>query len=183
MPELKRTPLYQVHKELGAKMVEFGGWEMPIQYQGIIKEHQAVRQKAGLFDVSHMGELLVAGPDALSFLQRVVTNDVSKIGIGRVMYTPLVKEDGGILDDLLIYNLGLNRYLLVVNAADTAKDLAWLESKLSGDVGISDKSDEYGLLALQGPWLRRFYKELLPCNCGLLGPISLPLVQWDKFPA
>lgn len=182
MPELKRTPLYQVHKELGAKMVEFGGWEMPIQYQGIIKEHQAVRQKAGLFDVSHMGELLVAGPDALSFLQRVVTNDVSKIGIGRVMYTPLVKEDGGILDDLLIYNLGLNRYLLVVNAANTAKDLAWLESKLSGDVGISDKSDEYGLLALQGPLAEEILQRITTMQLRTIGSYQFALGTVGQVP-
>lgn len=160
MVELKRTPLYNVHKELEAKLVEFGGWEMPVQYQGIIKEHQAVRQAAGLFDVSHMGELLVAGQHALNFLQQMVTNDLSKIGIGKAMYTPLIKDDGGIIDDLLIYNLGLYRYLLVVNAANKDKDLAWLNDHLEGDVGISDKSDEYALLALQGPVAQQVLQKL-----------------------
>lgn len=175
MPELKRTPLYQVHKELGAKLVEFGGWEMPIQYQGIIKEHQAVRQKAGLFDVSHMGELLVAGPDALNFLQQVVTNDVAKVGIGKIMYTPLINEDGGILDDLLIYNLGLHRYLLVVNASNKDKDLAWLQLKLSGDVGISDKSDEYGLLALQGPLAQEVLQRLTSMQLETIGAFQFAI--------
>ncbi|WP_031513491.1 glycine cleavage system aminomethyltransferase GcvT [Desulfofalx alkaliphila] len=160
MSELKRTPLYQVHLQTGAKMVEFGGWHMPVQYQGIIKEHQATRESAGLFDVSHMGEILVEGADALPFLQRLVTNDVSKIGIGRILYTPMVKEDGGTVDDLLIYNLGLNRYLLVVNAANKEKDLLWIESHLSGQVGVADKSDEYALLALQGPGAEKILQQI-----------------------
>ncbi len=161
MAELKRTPLYAVHVELGAKMVEFGGWEMPVQYQGIIKEHQAVRNAAGLFDVSHMGEILVEGPGALGFLQHLVTNDVSKLEIGRAMYTLMVKEDGGIIDDFLIYYLGNNRYLLVVNAANKDKDFAWIKQHLTApDVGVADKSDEYAQLALQGPVAQKVLQSL-----------------------
>lgn len=182
MPTLKRTPLYQVHKDLGAKLVGFGGWEMPIQYQGIIKEHEAVRTKAGLFDVSHMGELLVAGPDALSFLQRVITNDLAQIGIGKVLYTPLVKEDGGILDDLIIYNLGLDRYLLVVNASNKDKDLTWLQSQLTGDVGITDKSDEYGLLALQGPLAAEIAQKITPIQLETLGLFQFAIGTVGEVP-
>ncbi|MBO8136662.1 MAG: glycine cleavage system aminomethyltransferase GcvT [Desulfotomaculum sp.] len=160
MDNLKRTPLYNVHKELNAKMVEFGGWEMPVQYEGIIKEHKAVRERAGLFDVSHMGELLLEGPGALDVLQRLVTNDISKIDIGRAVYTPMVKEDGGTLDDLLIYNLGADRYLLVVNASNKDKDLNWLKDHLSGKVNVADKSEDYALLALQGPLAQQVLQKI-----------------------
>ncbi|MBM7855250.1 aminomethyltransferase [Desulfohalotomaculum tongense] len=160
MDNLKRTPLYEVHLELKAKMVPFGGWEMPVQYGGIIKEHKAVRERAGLFDVSHMGELLLEGPEALAALQKLVTNDVSKIGIGRAMYTPMINEDGGTVDDLLIYNLGLNRYLLVVNASNKDKDLAWIKEHLTGEVDVVDKSHDYALLALQGPLSQQVLQSL-----------------------
>ncbi|MTI81335.1 MAG: glycine cleavage system aminomethyltransferase GcvT [Firmicutes bacterium] len=160
MADLQRTPLYNVHRELNAKMVEFGGWEMPVQYEGIIKEHKAVREKAGLFDVSHMGELLVEGSGALDALQKLVTNDLSKASIGRAMYTPMTKEDGGVIDDLLIYNLGLNKYLLVVNASNKDKDLKWIKDHLSGEVGVADKSHEYALLALQGPISQQVLQRL-----------------------
>ncbi|MEG6616471.1 glycine cleavage system aminomethyltransferase GcvT [Peptococcaceae bacterium 1198_IL3148] len=175
MVELKRTPLYQVHKELGAKLVEFGGWEMPVQYQGILKEHQAVREAAGLFDVSHMGEFLVAGEDALNFLQQLVTNDVSKIGIGKVMYTTMVKEDGGVVDDLLIYNLGLHRYLMVVNAGNITKDFNWVKQNLVGDADVADKSDEFALLALQGPVAEKVLQTLTPLQLNTIGPFQFAM--------
>ncbi len=160
MSELKRTPLYHAHVQLGAKMVEFGGWEMPVQYQSIIKEHQAVREAAGLFDVSHMGEILVDGHGALNFLQHLVTNDVSKLDVGRAMYSPMIMEDGGTVDDLLIYYLGVNRYLLVVNASNKDKDFAWMKKHLTEGVGIADKSDDYALLALQGPLAQKILQGL-----------------------
>jgi aminomethyltransferase len=173
--ELKRTPLYEVHKELGAKLVEFGGWEMPVQYQGIIKEHQAVREAAGLFDVSHMGEFLVAGENALEFLQKLVTNDVSNIGIGKALYTTMVKEDGGIVDDFLIYNLGLKRYLMVVNAGNIDKDLSWVKENLFGDVDVADKSDEYALLALQGPVAEKVLQSLTTLQLNTIGSYQFAL--------
>lgn len=151
MTVLKHTVLNNVHRALGAKMVDFSGWEMPVQYQGIIKEHQGVRAGAGLFDVSHMGELLVQGEGAQNFLQHLVTNDVSKLTVGKVMYTPMLNQAGGIVDDLLIYNLGLQRYLLVVNAANRDKDFAWLSSHVNADVSVTDISDDFALLAIQGP--------------------------------
>ncbi|NWG21077.1 MAG: glycine cleavage system aminomethyltransferase GcvT [Chloroflexi bacterium] len=148
---LRRTPLYQRHLALGGRMVEFGGWEMPVQYSGIIDEHRAVREAAGLFDISHMGEVEVRGPDALSFLQRLVTFDVAAIPAGRANYALMCRPDGGIVDDIFIYNLG-NDYLVVINAANIAKDVAWMRDHAAGfDVDLADASDRIGMLALQGP--------------------------------
>src|ERR687886_1888327 len=121
---LKRTPLYDRHVAAGARLVPFAGWEMPVQYTGIREEHVAVRTRAGLFDVSHMGEVETSGPDAEAFLQRVLSNDVSKIAVGGAQYSVLCREDGGVLDDLFSYRLAEDRYLTVTNAANHAKDLA-----------------------------------------------------------
>src|SRR3989440_7352568 len=123
---LKRTPLYEQHRKLGARLVEFGGWEMPVQYSGIIEEHQAVRTRAGLFDVSHMGEFKVEGSDALPFLQYLVPNDVSRLALHQALYTQLCLPNGNTIDDLLVYRLAEQRYMLVVNAANIAKDFAWV---------------------------------------------------------
>lgn len=147
---MKRTPFYEIHKSLGAKLVEFGGFEMPVQYGGIIEEHLAVRKKVGVFDVSHMGEFEVRGNDALSFLQKTTVNDVSKLHEGRVQYSAMCYDNGGIVDDLLVYHCG-DHYMLVVNASNTRKDFDWLQSHVSGDVDLKDKSDAYALLAVQGP--------------------------------
>ncbi|MBI3585898.1 MAG: glycine cleavage system aminomethyltransferase GcvT [Ignavibacteriales bacterium] len=147
---MKRTPLYEIHKSLGAKLVEFGGFEMPVQYTGIIEEHLVVRKKVGVFDVSHMGEFEVRGKDALSFLQKTTVNDVSKLHEGRVQYSAMCYENGGIVDDLLVYHCG-DHYMLVVNASNTQKDFDWLQSHVSGDVDLKDKSDSFALLAVQGP--------------------------------
>lgn len=147
-----RTPLHAFHREHGARFVDFAGWEMPVQYKSILDEHKAVRQTAGLFDVSHMGEILVSGSGAGAFLNHLVTNDVSKIGPGRVIYTPMCRNDGGVVDDLLISNLGERGYLLCVNASNCAKDLAWIqEQSRSFACTVEDRSAQYGLLALQGP--------------------------------
>ncbi|GHO75311.1 aminomethyltransferase [Ktedonobacter sp. SOSP1-85] len=153
VPSLKRTPLYEQHRALGARLVEFGGWDMPVQYSGIIEEHQAVRTKAGLFDVSHMGEFKVEGSDALAFLQYLVPNDVSRLAVGQALYTQLCRPDGTTIDDLLIYHLAEEQYMLVVNAANIDKDYAWIESHAQkfANVTLSNQSDTTALIALQGP--------------------------------
>src|SRR5690349_659999 len=124
--QLKRTPLFEQHRQLGARLVEFGGWEMPVQYSGILEEHEAVRQRAGLFDVSHMGEFRVEGSGALDLLQRWVPNNVARLGINQALYTQTCRPDGGTVDDLIIYRLGDERYMVVVNAGTAEKDWAWL---------------------------------------------------------
>jgi aminomethyltransferase len=148
---LRRTPLYDRHVALGARMVEFGGWEMPVQYSGIVDEHNAVRNAAGLFDISHMGEVEVKGPDALAFLQHIATYDVAAIGEGLANYALMCRPDGGIVDDIFIYNLP-DGYLVVVNAANTEKDFAWMLDQIAGfDVVLTNISDHAAMLALQGP--------------------------------
>lgn len=150
--EAKKTPLYEVHQKYGGRMVEFGGWLLPVQYSGIKEEHQAVRTKAGLFDVSHMGEVMVEGVEALPFLQRLVTNDVARLASGQVQYTPMCYLDGGTVDDLLIYKYGEETYLLVVNAANIQKDWDWiLKNAQDFKVKLTNRSDEIAQLALQGP--------------------------------
>lgn len=148
----KKTPLYAAHVALGGKMVPFGGYLMPVQYPaGVIAEHMAVRGQVGLFDVSHMAELALEGPDAVANLQRLLTTDVSAMTDGQVKYAMLCNERGGIVDDLVVYRRGAEQYLLVVNAGNHEKDAAWVESHLFGDVRYADVSDCVGQLALQGP--------------------------------
>ena len=152
---LRRTPLYERHAELGAKLVPFAGWEMPVQYEGVREEHMAVRTHAGMFDVSHMGEVEVEGPGALAFLQRALSNDVAAIALGGAQYSCLCAEDGGVLDDLFAYRLGGDRYLLVTNSANHAADLAWLGGIGRGaDVAVRDVAERYAMLAVQGPHAR-----------------------------
>jgi aminomethyltransferase len=158
--ELKRTALFDSYAEHGGKTIDFGGWELPVQFSSIKLEHEAVRTKAGLFDVSHMGEVLVSGEGALPYLQKLVTNDVSKLKDGHAQYTAMCYEDGGTVDDLLIYKLGENNYLLVVNASNIDKDLDWMNSHATADVTIEDKSSEYALLALQGPAAQGILQKL-----------------------
>jgi aminomethyltransferase len=149
--ELKRTPLYDRHVAMGARVVEFGGWEMPVQYSGIVDEHNAVRNAAGLFDISHMGEFEVKGRDALAFLQHIATQDVATIGEGQSNYSLLCRPDGGIVDDIFIYNLP-DGYMVVVNASNIEKDFAWVLDHLHGfDVELTNISDRASMLALQGP--------------------------------
>ncbi len=147
---LKRTSLYATHVAAGARMVEFAGWEMPVQYRGIIEEHQAVRTRAGLFDVSHMGEVEVVGPGAIETIQRLVPNDAGRLAVGQVLYTPMCNPAGGMLDDLTVFRLGERRCMLVVNAATTAKDFAWI-AEHTINAQARDISAETVLLALQGP--------------------------------
>jgi aminomethyltransferase len=157
-----RTPLYGKHAELGAKLVDFAGWEMPVQYEGVREEHMAVRTHAGMFDVSHMGEVEVEGPGALAFLQRVLSNDVAAIGLGGAQYSCLCNEDGGVLDDLFTYRLGGDRYLLVTNSANHGPDLAWLGRWSRGsDVSVRDIADRYAMLAVQGPHARSILSRAL----------------------
>jgi len=148
---LLRTPLYERHVALGARMVPFAGWEMPVQYEGVIPEHRAVRGDAGVFDVSHMGELEVEGPCALELLQSLLSSDLEKIEPGRARYTLLTNERGGIVDDLIAYRLDPFRWLLVVNASNRDADFRWLKEREISGSDVRDVSDEYALLAVQGP--------------------------------
>lgn len=148
---MKRTSLYKVHESLNAKFTEFGGWEMPLQYSSIVKEHLAVRTTVGLFDLSHMGELEVCGPGANALVQKLSTNDVGRLTDGRVLYTLFCNETGGIVDDLLIYRHADNHYMLVVNAANIDKDLTWVETYNNAGTKIKNVSENTALIALQGP--------------------------------
>ncbi|MFL5971035.1 MAG: glycine cleavage system aminomethyltransferase GcvT [Gaiellaceae bacterium] len=151
MQTLRRTPLHERHVALGARLVPFAGWEMPVQYEGVIPEHRAVRKDAGVFDVSHMGELEVEGPKAHEFLQGVLSNDLDRIESGQAQYTLLTNERGGILDDLIAYRLEPGRYLLIVNASNRDTDFQWLKEREIPGSDVRDISDHYALLAVQGP--------------------------------
>src|SRR5947207_2983367 len=148
---LRRTPLYEKHVAAGARLVPFAGWEMPVQYEGVIAEHRAVRTDAGVFDVSHMGELEVEGPKAEELLQHVLSNDVTKLAPGDAQYTLLTNDDGGIIDDLIVYRLDAHRYLLVVNASNREVAFEWIAGHELRGSDVRDVSDEYALLAVQGP--------------------------------
>jgi aminomethyltransferase len=148
---LKRTPLYDLHRELGAKLIDFGGWEMPVQYGGILEEHRAVRERAGVFDVSHMGELEVSGPEALAALQWLTPNDVSRLSDGRCQYSSFLTERGTFVDDLLVYRKAADSYMLVVNASNISKDFEWARSHARGEARVEDASDRCALISVQGP--------------------------------
>ena len=163
--ELRRTPLYERHAELGAKLVPFAGWEMPVQYAGIREEHVAVRTNAGVFDVSHMGEVETRGPDALEFLQHVLSNDLRRMPEGGAQYSVMCKEDGGVLDDLFTYRLADCEFLTVTNAANHEKDLAWLQEQAGGfDVDVIDTAAKFAMLAVQGPRARSLVHGLTDGN-------------------
>lgn len=166
----RKTPLYETHVKYGGKIVEFGGWLLPVQYTGILDEHRAVREKAGLFDVSHMGEVLVKGPEALEFLQKLVTNDVASMTDNKVQYTPMCYPDGGTVDDLLIYKRGCQDYFLVINAANIEKDWHWMkENSIGFDVELTNLSDETAELALQGPLAETILHKLTDAPIEQLG--------------
>jgi aminomethyltransferase len=148
---LQQTPLHDRHVALGARMVPFAGWEMPVQYEGVIQEHRAVRTDAGVFDVSHMGEIEVEGPRAQELLQNLLSNDLDKVAPGHAQYTLLTNERGGIIDDLIVYRLEPCRYLLIVNASNRDADFRWIKEREVSGSDVRDISDEYGLLAVQGP--------------------------------
>ncbi|MFZ5596864.1 MAG: glycine cleavage system aminomethyltransferase GcvT [Bacillota bacterium] len=166
--EGKKTPLYEVHMAAGAKMVYFGGWLMPLQYTGILEEHRNVRGAAGLFDVSHMGEIAVRGGGAGALIQRLVTNDISVLEDGGVMYSPMCNEAGGVLDDLLVYRFSENSYMLVVNAANTKKDMEWIRYN-NGGADIIDLSAETALVAVQGPRSPEILRSVASFDPGVLG--------------
>lgn len=160
MTTLKRTPLFEVYSQYGAKTIDFGGWDLPVQFSSIKEEHEAVRTKAGLFDVSHMGEIEVKGKDSLSYLQKMMTNDVSILQTGGAQYTAMCYETGGTVDDLLIYKKSDENYLLVVNAANIEKDYEWLAQHVFGDVVLINISDEVAQLAIQGPLAETILQKL-----------------------
>lgn len=172
MGELKKTPLYDEYTKLGGKTIDFGGWDLPVQFSSIKEEHEAVRSKAGLFDVSHMGEVLVEGSDAENYLQTLLSNDISKIPVGGAQYNAMCYENGGVVDDLIVYNFGNQQYLLVVNAANLEKDLEWMEKHLEGDVKITDQSEEYALIALQGPLSEEILQTLTSENLSEIRPFK-----------
>ncbi len=173
MQTLQRTPLYERHRALGARMVPFAGWEMPVQYEGVIPEHRAVRGDAGVFDVSHMGELEVEGPRAHELLQSLLSNDLDKVEPGGAQYTLLTNEQGGILDDLIAYRLEPGRYLLIVNAANRESDFQWLKEQEIPGSDVRDVSDQFALLAVQGP------RSLERLGLGAAPPFTFAMQELD----
>ena len=165
---LRKTPLNAIHRQIGARMVPFGGWDMPVQYAGILEEHRAVRAKAGLFDVSHMGEIELEGPDALEAAQYLISNDVETLQVGQVRYAALCTEAGTFVDDVTVARLAEGRFLFTVNASNIDKDLAWIRGHARGRVTVRDKSEETGLLALQGPAAASILQPLTPLQLGAI---------------
>lgn len=165
---LKRTPLFSAHQRLGGKLIEFGGWEMPVQYTSIVDEHLCVRSAAGIFDISHMGELFVSGTGAAGFLNRCLTNDIRKLSVGQGQYTLLCREDGGVVDDLYAYRLDTELYLLILNASRIDVDVAWFQARLaalpelSGAIALDPASDRFGAFAVQGPRVVEYIDGLFP---------------------
>lgn len=166
---LKRTPLFEVYKKHGAKVIDFGGWELPVQFSSILEEHEAVRKEAGLFDVSHMGEVLVEGKDAEKYLNYLVTNDVTKIQVNQAQYTAMCYPDGGTIDDLLVYKLENEKYLLVINASNIEKDFDWMKQHAEGDVKLENRSSEIALLAIQGPKAESILQKLTEVHLSEIG--------------
>ncbi|MEJ5262369.1 MAG: glycine cleavage system aminomethyltransferase GcvT [Ignavibacterium sp.] len=164
---MKRTKFYNIHKKLNAKIVEFAGFEMPIQYSSIIQEHKAVRHSVGVFDVSHMGEIFIKGDKALDFVNYITVNDASKLFPGRVQYSAMCYEDGGIVDDLLVYKISDDEFLLVVNASNIAKDFDWMNKNNKFGVQILNRSDDFSLLAVQGPDSLKTLQKISDVNIDL----------------
>ncbi|UFJ42945.1 glycine cleavage system aminomethyltransferase GcvT [Brevibacillus humidisoli] len=169
MSDLKRTPLFPVYAQYGAKTIDFGGWEMPVQFTSISQEHEAVRTKAGLFDVSHMGEVEVKGAGALHYLQRLTTNDVSKLVPGQAHYSAMCYPDGGTVDDLLVYKLAEDHYWLVINASNIDKDLDWMKQHLTDQVTVENISSQIALLAIQGPLAETILQRLATIDLSQIG--------------
>jgi len=165
----RKTPLYAVQKALGARFTTFGGWDLPVSYTDIIAEHQLVRTKAGLFDVSHMGEILITGKDAVKSLNRLISNDIAPVPAGKILYSPMCYENGTVVDDILIYKFSDEELLLVVNAGNTQKDDEWIRSQITGDVIVENFSDNYVQLALQGPEAEDIIKRILDEDTELPG--------------
>ena len=157
---MKKTRLYSIHEKLGAKIVDFAGYKMPVQYTSIIFEHKSVRTSVGVFDVSHMGEIFISGDKALDFVQHITVNDASLLIDGRIQYSAMCYKDGGIVDDLLVYRINEKKYMLVVNASNKDKDYQWMIDNNNFEVDINDESDDYSLLAVQGPNSKKVVQEL-----------------------
>jgi aminomethyltransferase len=159
----KKTPLYQEHGRLGARIIPFGGWLMPVQYTSIVEEHHAVRKNAGMFDISHMGQFIVEGSGAGSWLNEMLTNNIDKLGVGQGQYTFLLNDGGGVIDDLIVYRITPDKFLLVVNASRVDEDLGWLNDhrQADSDVILSNRSAEFGAVAIQGPRVAELFKLLL----------------------
>ena len=190
----KKTPLYEEHVRLGAKMVPFGGWLMPVQYTSIVEEHQAVRNNVGMFDISHMGQLIVHGAGARKWLNSMLTNNVDKLDIGRGQYTFLLNESGGIIDDLIVYRIGEQKFLLVVNATRTDEDFAWLQKhlkearspdrpggglKIAAPCEIDNRSADFGAVAIQGPRIAELFHALFGAGINLLPRNSIANFRFD----
>lgn len=173
--DLKRTPLYEKHKELGGKIVEFAGWEMPIQYSNIIEEHNAVRKNVGIFDVSHMGTFLLSGKNSYDFLQKTVPNDLNKIKVGKAIYTQFCKDNGTVIDDLIIYYIKENFFYIVVNASNIEKDFNWLQENLISDVKLENIANQTSILAVQGPMAEKTVSKL--CDNNLAEITSFGIIQ------
>ncbi|MBG9444882.1 glycine cleavage system aminomethyltransferase GcvT [Cytobacillus firmus] len=169
MSQLKRTPLFEVYKDYGAKTIDFGGWDLPVQFSSIKEEHEAVRTKAGLFDVSHMGEIEVKGTDSLKYLQKMMTNDISKLKNSGAQYTAMCYENGGTVDDLLVYKIEDDHYLLVVNASNIEKDFNWLQDHAEGNVELKNLSEDMAQLAIQGPLAEKVLQKLAGTNLSDIG--------------
>src|SRR5438270_9604977 len=167
---LRKTPLNARHRAAGAKMVPFGGWDMPVEYSGIVQEHLAVRSSAGLFDVSHMGEIEIAGADALAAVQRIASNDAAKLSVGQAQYSGLTTPQGTFVDDLLVYRLAADHFLLVVNAGNIETDYAWIAEQIkpAGDAVAVNASARYALLAVQGPQARQVLQSLTGIDLGAI---------------
>jgi aminomethyltransferase len=172
--ELRKTPLNARHRASNARMIPFAGWEMPIEYAGIVSEHMAVRTRAGLFDVSHMGEIEIAGKDALTAVQRVSSNDASKLQVGQAQYSGLLTPAGTYVDDMIVYRMGPNHFLFVVNASNVAKDYAWISEqvKVAGEAAVIDSSSRYALIAIQGPASAEVLQPLSTVELADLRPFS-----------
>ncbi len=186
MTMLKRTPLFQTHQQLNARLIDFGGWEMPVQYTSIVDEHQAVRNAAGIFDISHMGEVFVSGPSAGAFLNGALTNDIRKLSPGLGQYTLMCNEKGGVVDDLYAYCLAPDRYLLIVNASRIEADVQWLTQLHQrfpnhAAVTLEDQSGSYAAVALQGPKCALFIDQAFPAGAGHAPVSSLEKNQVRKI--
>jgi len=179
---MRKTPLNAAHRASGAKMVPFGGWDMPVEYSGLISEHMAVRKAAGLFDVSHMGEFEVEGPGALAFLQRTTANNVAKLVDGQAQYSAFPLANGAPLDDVIVYRRAADRYLLVVNAGNIEKDFRWLQEQGPQDIRLENKSDAYALLALQGPRAAEILRALTTFDLSGLKYYHFAEAEVDSYP-
>lgn len=175
---MKTTALTEIHKEMGAKMAEFAGYEMPISYQSLKKEHKNVREKLGVFDVSHMGIFIISGPNALNLMQKVWANDISKLKVGKAQYSYLPNDQGGIVDDLIAYRLADEKYLLVPNASNIEKDWKWIEKYNSMNADMRNVSDEYGIFAIQGPKANEAMQKLTDIKLKDLKPFSFEIGEF-----